>query len=161
MDDPVSTKQGRVEDMLKDEAVKLAMQLIDVESLSGHEQPMAVVLKGWLETRGWVVRLQEVEPQKSTVDGSIRHNLYACRPGVASARAGGPRVLFNSHIDTVRVVSRVAFVWVHVESFRQLVVDGLGGAVSVSMHLWRSSSRRATPGITALQLEDIQRACSV
>ncbi|CAN0222148.1 unnamed protein product, partial [Hapterophycus canaliculatus] len=77
------------------------MQLIDVESLSGYEQPMTVVLKDWLEKRDWVVKLQEVEPQKSTADGAIRHNLYACRPGVASTRTAGPRVLFNSHIDTV------------------------------------------------------------
>ncbi|CAN0583125.1 unnamed protein product, partial [Ectocarpus sp. 12 AP-2014] len=67
------------EDVRSDEAVKLAMDLIDVESLSGHEQPMAVVLKEWLEKRDWVVKLQEVEPQKSTVDGKVRHNLYARR----------------------------------------------------------------------------------
>ncbi|CAN0062312.1 unnamed protein product [Scytosiphon promiscuus] len=102
MDDTLETeKRAREGEALEDEAVKLAMQLIDVESLSGHEQPMAVVLKDWLETRGWVVKLQEVEPQTSTVDGAIRHNLYACRPDVASARTAGPRVLFNSHIDTV------------------------------------------------------------
>lgn len=87
-------------DVANDEAVKLAMQLIDVESLSGHEQPMASVLKEWLEKRGWTVELQAVEPQKGTVGGQTRHNLYACRAGGATA-SGGSRVLFNSHIDTV------------------------------------------------------------
>ncbi|CAN0486275.1 unnamed protein product [Laminaria digitata] len=77
------------------------MELINVESLSGHEQPMAVVLKRWLEQRDWVVQLQEVEPQKSTVGGKSRHNLYARRAGIPAARTEGPRFLFNSHIDTV------------------------------------------------------------
>lgn len=79
--------------------VELAMELINVESLSGHEQPMSAYLRGWLEKRGWTVDLQEVAPQKSTVDGRARHNVYARRPG---DRPQGPRVLFNSHIDTVR-----------------------------------------------------------
>lgn len=88
-------------DAANDEAVKLAMKLIDVESLSGHEQPMASVLKDWLEERGWTVELQEVEPQKGTVNGEIRHNLYARRAGCTARE--GPRMLFNSHIDTVCV----------------------------------------------------------
>ncbi|CBJ29901.1 conserved unknown protein [Ectocarpus siliculosus] len=96
-----SQRGAGYEDVRSDEAVKLAMDLIDVESLSGHEQPMAVVLKEWLEKRDWVVQLQEVEPQKSTVDGKVRHNLYARRPGIPATRTEGPRVLFNSHIDTV------------------------------------------------------------
>lgn len=82
-----------------DEAVKLAMQLINVESLSGHEQPMATVLKEWLEKREWIVDLQEVPPQKGTANGQVRHNVYARR--AASTAEAGPRVLFNSHIDTV------------------------------------------------------------
>lgn len=94
-----SNRPSKEGDMSCDEAVKLAMELIDVESLSGHEQPMAVVLKDWLEKRDWVVELQEVEPQKGTVDGKVRHNLYARRAGITAKE--GPRVLFNSHIDTV------------------------------------------------------------
>jgi len=81
------------------------MQLINVESLSGHEQPMATVLKEWLEKRDWVVALQEVQPQKGTVNGKVRYNLYA-RRAVITAK-GGPRVLFNSHIDTVFGMRRV------------------------------------------------------
>lgn len=88
-----------MDDVGNDEAVKLAMQLIDVESLSGHEQPMASVLKDWLEKRGWTVELQAVEPQKGTVNGETRHNLYARRTGCTARE--GPRMLFNSHIDTV------------------------------------------------------------
>lgn len=94
----VGSKRAREGPVSNDEAVKLAMKLIDVESLSGHEQPMAVVLKDWLEKRNWVVELQEVEPQKGTVGGKVRHNLYARRSGVTAKE--GPRVLFNSHIDT-------------------------------------------------------------
>lgn len=97
----IGSKRAREEDVGNDEAVKLAMELIDVESLSGHEQPMAVVLKDWLEKRDWVVELQAVEPQKGTVDGKVRHNLYARRAGVTAKE--GPRMLFNSHIDTVSV----------------------------------------------------------
>lgn len=86
-----------------DNLVNLAMDLINCESLSGHEQPMSTMLKAWLEQRDWIVELQEVAPQKSTVDGKPRHNLYARRAVIPVARIGGPRVLFNSHIDTVRL----------------------------------------------------------
>lgn len=89
------------EEVQNDELVELAMKLINVQSLSGEEQPMAVVLKRWLEERGWIVELQEVAPQKSTPGGIPRHNVYARRPCAQTDRAGGPRVLFNSHIDTV------------------------------------------------------------
>ena len=103
MEEAAGSKRQREEDeeVQNDEVVKLAMQLINVESLSGHEQPMAVVVRQWLEQRDWVVQLQEVEPQKSTVGGQPRHNLYARRTGIPATRTEGPRVLFNSHIDTV------------------------------------------------------------
>lgn len=103
MEEAAGIKRQREEDeeVQNDEVVKLAMQLINVESLSGHEQPMAVVLKQWLEQRDWIVQLQEVEPQKSTVGGKPRHNLYARRAGIPETRTEGPRFLFNSHIDTV------------------------------------------------------------
>lgn len=81
--------------------VELAIHLINVESLSGQEQAMAVALRIWLEERGWIVKLQEVAPQKATVDGKIRHNVFA-RPHGSTDQSEGPRVLFNSHIDTVR-----------------------------------------------------------
>lgn len=83
--------------------VKLAMHLMNIESLSGQEQAMAVALQAWLEQRGWIVELQEVPPQKSTVNAQVRHNVYARPPG-SEEKPGGPRVLFNSHIDTVRTM---------------------------------------------------------
>lgn len=105
MEEAAGSKHQREEDeeVQNDEVVKLAMELINVESLSGHEQPMVVVLKRWLEQRDWIVELQEVEPQKSTVGGKLRHNMYARRAGIPATRIEGPRVLFNSHIDTVRL----------------------------------------------------------
>lgn len=107
MENAVGSKREREEggkeeiSAADDPLVQLAMDLINVESLSGHEQPMAVTLKNWLEQRDWVVELQEVQPQASTVNGKVRHNVYARRAGIPATRTDGPRVLFNSHIDTV------------------------------------------------------------
>lgn len=101
-------KRDREDEMQNDELVKLAMDLINVESLSGHEQPMAVFLKRWLERRDWIVELQEVAPQRSTANGKVRHNVYARRAGIPTTRTEGPRVLFNSHIDTVRHVLSIS-----------------------------------------------------
>lgn len=82
----------------QDDVVELAIRLINIESTSGHEQQMATAVKQLLEERGWAVELQAVAPQKSTIGGKIRHNIYAHRPGHV------PRAIFNSHIDTVRYV---------------------------------------------------------
>lgn len=109
MDAAMSKKETEVKETSvrnNDEVIKLAMNLIDCESLSGYEQPMVEILKSWLESRGWTVHLQEVSPQQSTPNGKARHNIYAHRPGIPISREGaGPRVLFNSHIDTVRAFS--------------------------------------------------------
>lgn len=108
MENAAGSKREREEDgreeisAADDPLVQLAIDLINVESLSGYEQPMAVTLKHWLEQRQWIVELQEVAPQASTVNGKVRHNVYARRPGIPATRTEGPRVLFNSHIDTVR-----------------------------------------------------------
>lgn len=67
---------------------ELACKLIDIPSLSGNEKPMSDFLALWLEQRGWVVRLQEVETN--------RYNLFAARPTHAN-----PALIFNSHMDTV------------------------------------------------------------
>ena len=40
--------------------VKLAQQLINIESISGKEHPMATFLQDYLTEAGWVVDLQEV-----------------------------------------------------------------------------------------------------
>ena len=105
--DPVGSsremEKGKDKATIKmEDVVKLTMDLIDCESLSGYEQPMVPILKDWLEQRGWIVELQEVSPQKSTPNGKVRNNIYARRPDVPATRTEGPRVLFNSHIDTVR-----------------------------------------------------------
>jgi len=67
--------------------VELATRLIDIESTSGAEGPMADFLAEYLTPRGWTVVRQEVAPG--------RQNIYATRPGRQ------PRLLFNSHLDTV------------------------------------------------------------
>ena len=40
--------------------VQLAYQLINIESISGQEQPMAIYLQEYLTEKGWCVELQEV-----------------------------------------------------------------------------------------------------
>ncbi len=69
------------------EVISLAVELINIESISGNENPMADWLEGYLKPRGWEVVRQTV------AEG--RDNVYAHRPGRS------PRLLFNSHIDTV------------------------------------------------------------
>jgi len=69
------------------EVVDLAVRMIDIESTSGHEKPMADFLEDYLTPRGWRVVRQTV------AEG--RDNIYAHRPDRK------PRLIFNSHIDTV------------------------------------------------------------
>lgn len=69
------------------EVLALALEMIDIQSISGAEGPMADFLEGWLKPRGWQVQRQTVAPG--------RDNLYAHRPGKT------PELVFNSHIDTV------------------------------------------------------------
>ena len=66
---------------------KLAIEMINIQSISGAEGPMADFLQKWLGERGWEVQRQTVEPG--------RDNVYAHRPGKT------PDLIFNSHIDTV------------------------------------------------------------
>ena len=72
---------------MNDPVVDLALTLINIESISGHELPMAEFLESYLKPRGWEVTRQSVSPG--------RDNVLATRPGRQ------PRLLFNSHIDTV------------------------------------------------------------
>ena len=69
------------------EVVELAMMLIDIESISGSELAMADFLENYLQAKGWQVTRQSV--------AAGRDNIYAHRPGRL------PKLLFNSHIDTV------------------------------------------------------------
>lgn len=81
------------------DVVDLAEALINIASLSGYEQPMSSALSSWLEHRGWHVTLQPVDAQADVPNGQVRHNVFA-RPATAVGTPG-PRVLFNSHMDTV------------------------------------------------------------
>lgn len=67
--------------------VRLAHQLISIESVSGEESPMSDFLSNYLEERGWTVQLQEVKPN--------RFNVFAHRENPS------PSLIFNTHIDTV------------------------------------------------------------
>lgn len=69
------------------DVVQLAIDLINIESISGAEGPMADVLERYLTARGWTVQRQTVAPG--------RDNVFAHRGNP------NPRLLFNSHIDTV------------------------------------------------------------
>lgn len=70
------------------DVVELAKHLINIQSTSGQEKSMSDFLATYLQERGWMVSLQEVEPE--------RYNVFATRPGVEN-----PSVLFNTHTDTV------------------------------------------------------------
>ncbi|CAM2009227.1 M20/M25/M40 family metallo-hydrolase [Acanthopleuribacter pedis] len=72
---------------MKNDVVALAMEMINTESISGNEEPMARFLRDYLEPRGWQVTFQEVAPGRPNV--------------LARRNAKQPRLVFNSHIDTV------------------------------------------------------------
>lgn len=72
---------------MEEHVLDLAKTLIEIESISGNERPMADWLDQYLSAKGWKVVRQ-------TVVGD-RQNIYAHRPGRT------PRLIFNSHIDTV------------------------------------------------------------
>lgn len=73
---------------LEGELVDLACRVIDIPSPPGYEQPVAEFLKTWLNERGVAARLQEVEPGRANVVGTLA--------GVG----GGKSVTFNAHMDT-------------------------------------------------------------
>lgn len=65
----------------------LARTMIDIESISGNELAMAHFLRDTLTPLGWQVTLQEVAPKRFNV--------------LAKRTKDQPRLIFNSHIDTV------------------------------------------------------------
>ncbi len=67
--------------------VELAVQLVDIPSLTGNEEPIARFLEGRLRRGGLGARLQEFE--------TGRYNVIGHLPG----QGGGPVLLFNGHID--------------------------------------------------------------
>lgn len=68
------------------EVLKRAIELINIESISGNELAMADWLQRWGESHDLNVTRQEVAPG--------RHNVLA-------VAKDSPRLIFNSHIDTV------------------------------------------------------------
>ena len=65
----------------------LARTMIDIESISGNELGMAHFLRDTLTPLGWRVDLQEAAPKRFNV--------------LARRGKDQPRLIFNSHIDTV------------------------------------------------------------
>ncbi|KAI9209582.1 uncharacterized protein BJ171DRAFT_484468 [Polychytrium aggregatum] len=74
-----------------EQVTALLKHLMQIESTTGNEGPVAVALGQYLQQRGWTVELQPVD-----ADGK-RRNVYAHRGDSRSK----PVVLLNSHIDTV------------------------------------------------------------
>jgi acetylornithine deacetylase len=72
---------------------ELTRKLIDIPSLSGDEELVALFLKSHLESLGYVVKLQEVSADTSP--GS------ANRFNVIATTGATPRVVLSTHMDTV------------------------------------------------------------
>ncbi len=67
------------------ELFQLTRALVDMESVTGHEQACAEFVRGYLAARNFQVELQPVVPHRS--------NVFACR--------GTPEVVISTHLDTV------------------------------------------------------------
>lgn len=93
---PGITKAADIADRNSKNPQALACYFINIESLSGSENNMAIELQSYLQERGWQVTLQPVEAEVGNPQSTLRHNVYAKRPNVKN-----PKILFNSHIDTV------------------------------------------------------------
>mmetsp|Transcript_11429 Transcript_11429/g.14927 ORF Transcript_11429/g.14927 Transcript_11429/m.14927 type:complete len:527 (+) Transcript_11429:17-1597(+) len=96
---------------LASDVTSLTLEMMKIESISGNEGNVAKFLKTYLEDRGWKVTCQPVYDSDSDVErrhpefssfssGNPRCNIYARWPG-GDNKAVGPKVLLNSHIDTV------------------------------------------------------------
>ena len=68
--------------------VALTRQLIDIESITGHEAPVASFIAGYLESLGYAVERMPVEGE--------RFNVYARPREIAE-----PALIFSTHTDTV------------------------------------------------------------
>jgi acetylornithine deacetylase len=69
--------------------VQLTRQLVDIESTTGNEGPVATWLARFLRDRGYSVLEQPLEPTA----GTPRHNVIAA--------VGEPEVVFSTHFDCV------------------------------------------------------------
>mmetsp|Transcript_3952 Transcript_3952/g.6416 ORF Transcript_3952/g.6416 Transcript_3952/m.6416 type:complete len:452 (+) Transcript_3952:36-1391(+) len=89
--------EGWDQEDLEKEVTELTVQMMKIDSTTGHEGRVVWFLKEYLEERGWDVLLQEVGGDLCRDEGAPpRANLLATRPG-----EGPPRLLFNTHTDTV------------------------------------------------------------
>eukprot|EP01084_Bolivina_argentea_P096756 173936_1 len=70
--------------------VELAMEFINIKSITKNEYNMAQAVKAWLEARNWTVKLQLVETN--------RYNILAYPINTDPTNA---QILINSHLDTV------------------------------------------------------------
>ncbi|CAD7941922.1 unnamed protein product [Amoebophrya sp. A120] len=80
------------------DVVDLARALIDIDSVSGTEVPMANALSTWFQAHGYDLDLQSVEPETGKPGGGSRFNVLAWPKGT---RVADLPIIFNTHIDVV------------------------------------------------------------
>jgi len=78
-------------DTLEQELVELACGVVNVPSPPGYEKDVCEFIAGWLNERGIAAYVQEVEPTRGNVVGTL------------AGTGGGKSVTFNSHMDTTFV----------------------------------------------------------
>lgn len=76
---------GRID---QDAVTRLAVDLVSIPSPTGAERPVATFLAEHMERGGLEVTLQDLGPNRANAVGIIR------------GEGGGPRVMFNGHLDT-------------------------------------------------------------
>ncbi|PHH72851.1 hypothetical protein CDD82_5776 [Ophiocordyceps australis] len=87
-----------VESGYADELLGLHESLVSIESISGHEGPVANFLALYLSKRGYTVSRQHVPPLPNVPDNENHTNIIAWHGRGPRPRA---RVVLTSHIDTV------------------------------------------------------------
>lgn len=81
--------EKRVIERIKEkELVELATALGNITAPSGHEQPMADYIEGWLQTHGFHCYQQNLCEGRSNTIGILR------------GKGGGTNLIFNSHLDS-------------------------------------------------------------
>ena len=107
----------------------------DDPALFGEER-LALALKAWLEGHGLAVRLDLVEPGRPNLIASVR------------GAAGGPRMMWEGHLDTVQVANMAAPFAPRVENGRLYgrgAVDD-GGCLVAFMLAMRALAADPPPG---------------
>ncbi|HVJ07500.1 MAG TPA: M20/M25/M40 family metallo-hydrolase [Acidisarcina sp.] len=75
--------------------IQLTRQLIDIDSTTYHEGPVAAFLAQFLTAQGYAVETTPVPQPADSKDTAERANLYAGRAGET------PDLVFSTHLDTV------------------------------------------------------------